>query len=90
MDRAQFEAELTRDGFEIVSREMAPRQVNPEHAHEFDARILVVAGEMTITRDGTAVTYRAGDSCAVPHGCRHAEEAGPAGVSYIAGRHMPA
>jgi quercetin dioxygenase-like cupin family protein len=89
MDRIAFAAELKREGFEIVEREMAANAVNPEHQHEFDARILILAGEMTITRDGAATTYRAGDTCAVPHGHRHAERAGPDGVSYIAGRRAP-
>jgi quercetin dioxygenase-like cupin family protein len=89
MDRATFIAELERDGYEIVERETAANHVNPEHSHDFDARVMVLAGEITITRDGTAATYRAGDSCAVPHGCRHAEQVGPAGVSYIAGRRAP-
>jgi quercetin dioxygenase-like cupin family protein len=90
MDRVTFIAELERDSYEIVEREMAPNHVNPEHAHEFDARVMVLTGEITITRDGTATTYRAGDSCAVPADCRHAEQVGPAGVSDIAGRRAPA
>jgi quercetin dioxygenase-like cupin family protein len=90
MDRAAFIAELERDGYEIVEREMAANHINPEHAHDFDARVMVLAGEITITRDGTATTYRAGDSCAMPRGCRHAEQVGREGVSYIAGRRTPA
>ncbi|MBV8121634.1 MAG: cupin domain-containing protein [Alphaproteobacteria bacterium] len=90
MDRTTFVAELKRDGFELVEREMAANHTNPEHAHDFDARVMVLKGEITITRDGVATTYRAGDSCAVPRGARHAEEVGPEGVSYIAGRRMPA
>jgi quercetin dioxygenase-like cupin family protein len=89
MDRATFIAELEREGYEIVEREMAANHVNPQHSHDFDARVMVVAGEITITRDGTPTIYRAGDSCAVPHGYPHAERAGPEGVSYIAGRRMP-
>lgn len=89
MDRATFIAELERDGYEIVEREMAANHVNPEHSHDFDARVMVVAGEITITRDGSATTYRASDSCTVPRGCRHTEKVGPAGVSYIAGRRAP-
>ena len=90
MDRATFIAELERDGYEIVEREMEANDVKSDHAHEFDARVMVLKGEITITRDGNAATYRAGDSCAMPHGCRHGERAGPEGVSYIAARRMPA
>ena len=51
MDRATFEGELSRDGFEIVSISMQPDVVNPEHVHPFDARVLVVDGAMTGDRD---------------------------------------
>jgi quercetin dioxygenase-like cupin family protein len=67
-----------------------PNHVNPDHVHEFDARVMVLTGEITITRDGMPIIYRAGDSCAVPRGHPHAERAGPEGVCYIAGRRMPA
>ena len=91
MDRATFEASLTHDGFEIVSRTMAPSAVNPEHAHEFDARLLVVDGAMTIARDGAPTrTYQVGETFEMPAGCRHSETAGAAGVTYVAGRRAPA
>ncbi|MSO99971.1 MAG: cupin domain-containing protein [Acetobacteraceae bacterium] len=86
MDRATFEAALTREGFEIVSITMKPDGVNPEHVHPFDARLLVLDGEITITRDGKAETFRPGDSCAMPANYPHAERVGPQGVAYIAGR----
>ena len=89
MDRATFESELKRDGYDIVVRDMAPDYLNPEHAHEFDARVMVVAGEMTITSLGAATVFRSGEVCVIPHGRRHAEQAGPQGATYVAGRRMP-
>jgi quercetin dioxygenase-like cupin family protein len=86
MDRETFESELRREGYEIVANGMAPNHANPEHAHDFDARVMVLAGEITITRDGEATTFRPGDSCFVPRGTPHAEQVGPHGVAYIAGR----
>jgi len=87
MDRATFEANLTRDGYEIVSISMRPDAVNAEHAHSFDARVLVVDGAMTIGREGDATrTYQAGEFFEMPSGCRHSETAGPAGAVYVAGR----
>ena len=50
MDRTVFEAELQRDGYQVVVNTMQPGAINPEHAHDFDARLMVVAGEMTIHR----------------------------------------
>jgi quercetin dioxygenase-like cupin family protein len=89
MDRTAFEAALRHDGFEVVARTMEPNTTNPEHAHEFDARVLVVAGEMTLARDGTSRAYRPGETFEITHGRRHAEIAGPEGASYIAGRRVP-
>ena len=90
MDRASFEAELQRDGYQIVVNTMQPGAINPEHAHDFDARLLVVAGEMTIAAEDTRTTYRVGDTFSMTHGCRHSEQAGAEGATYVAGRRKPA
>ena len=91
MDRATFEAALTRDGFEIVSVAMKPGAINPEHVHPFDARLLVVEGAMTIDREDSGQrTYAAGETFEMPVGTRHSETAGPAGATYVAGRRVPA
>ena len=91
MDRTTFEAELTRDGFEIVSILMKPDAVNPEHVHPFDARVLVVDGAMTVDREDTGVrTFQAGEFFELHAGCRHSETAGNAGATYVAGRRVPA
>ena len=90
MDKAAFEAGLRGEGYgEVVERDMAAGTVNPMHTHEFDARVLVLGGEITIVRDGAAHTYREGESCEVPAGALHEERVGPQGVSYIAGRRNP-
>jgi quercetin dioxygenase-like cupin family protein len=91
MDRATFEASLSRDGFEIVTNTMQPNVENPTHAHSFDARLLVVDGAMTIIRDGAATrTYQTGETFEMPSGCRHSETAGAAGAIYVAGRRAAA
>ena len=66
MNRAEFETELSTQGYgEIVDRRMEVNAVNPEHAHEFDAQLLVLEGEMTIASGGEERTYRAGDTFAM-------------------------
>jgi quercetin dioxygenase-like cupin family protein len=86
MDQAAFEADLRREGYEVFYGGLPPNQHNPEHGHGWDARVMVIGGEITITRDGKAETFRSGDSCAVPANYPHAEQVGPRGVAYIAGR----
>jgi quercetin dioxygenase-like cupin family protein len=90
MDRATFEAELTRDGYTVVSVTMQPDAVNPEHVHPFDARLLVTEGAMTIVReDAPTRTYQVGETFEMPVGTRHSETAGSAGAVYVAGRRVP-
>jgi quercetin dioxygenase-like cupin family protein len=90
MDRSAFEAELREQGYgEVVDRRMEANSVNPEHAHEFDARLLVLEGAMTITSEGNERTYRAGATFSMRAGCRHTEQCGGDGVRYLAGRRYP-
>ena len=87
MNRADFETELRAQGYrEIVDRRMDAKTTNLEHSHEFDARLLVLEGEMTVVCDGEERTYRAGDTFAMTADRRHTERCGPEGVRYLAGR----
>ena len=86
MTREAFESNLRREGFEVVHGGQKPGHAVDTHAHDFDARIMVLSGEITLTRDGKPETFRAGDHCEVPAGCMHAEKVGPEGVAYIAGK----
>lgn len=87
MNRTEFETDCRGQGYhEIVDRRMDANTTNPEHSHEFDARLLVLEGELTITREGRAQLYSAGDTFAMTAGCRHTERSGPEGARYLAGR----
>jgi quercetin dioxygenase-like cupin family protein len=86
MDRLEFEAELRRDGFSVVNASLTPNMKVDNHCHDFDARLFVLGGEITITRDNKAETFRAGQCCEVPANSMHAEHVGPEGVAYLSGR----
>jgi quercetin dioxygenase-like cupin family protein len=86
MDKAEFEAGLRSGGFRVVNSSVKPNLIAPNHCHDFDARAFVLGGEITITRDNTPVTYRAGQCFEVPTGCMHAEHVGPEGVALLSGR----
>jgi quercetin dioxygenase-like cupin family protein len=87
MDRSTFEQGLREHGYsDVVDREMEANKVNADHSHEFDARLLVLDGEMTLVRNGAPQTYRSGDTFEVPAGTIHEERFGPSGCRYIAGR----
>jgi quercetin dioxygenase-like cupin family protein len=86
MNQSEFEAELRRDGYQIVYNGFRPGEVNADHSHDWDARLLILGGEISITRGGKTETFRAAGTCSVPAGERHAEHVGRQGVTYIAGR----
>jgi quercetin dioxygenase-like cupin family protein len=87
MNQAEFEKKCASEGYaEIVDRTMEPNKFNGEHAHEFDACVMVVEGEMTIARNGKPETFHVGDVCTLAAGTLHTEQCGPAGARYLAGR----
>ena len=91
MDAKDFAAILKAEGFaEAISRSLPAGQATPVHSHEFDAKVLVTAGEFTMERDGIATTHRPGDMFNVPMGHPHAERTGPDGAEYLSGRRAPA
>jgi quercetin dioxygenase-like cupin family protein len=90
MDQRTFETELRDQGYsEVMDRRMEANSVNPEHVHDFDARLLVLEGAMMIISEGEERSYRAGDTFSMSAGCRHAEQCGSEGVRYLAGRRYP-
>jgi quercetin dioxygenase-like cupin family protein len=90
MNQRDFEADLRRQGYEVFYGGLNPGQVNPDHAHDWDARVMVIGGEITLIRGGKAEAFRVGDSCAVAAGEVHSERVGPQGVAYVAGRRTAA
>ncbi len=86
MNQSEFEADLRREGYDVYYGGLRPGHANPEHSHDWHARVMVIGGEITIGRNGKADTFRVGDSCAVAAGEMHTEQVGAQGVAYIAGR----
>ena len=84
--RAEFEAELRREGYQISEGEIKPDTHRELHAHGFDARLFVVDGRLTLDFGAERVTYGPGEACHVPAGTRHAEHTEADGVRYVSGR----
>ena len=89
MDRAEFEASLQQEGYEVRDGEIEPHRHREAHAHEFDARIFVLDGAITLVFGTERVTYRPGDSCNVPASTMHEEHTEADGARYVAGRRTP-
>ena len=87
MQTLSFEDELRQDGFaDLDTKTVAGDKRVDVHSHPFDVRAKVLDGEITLTFKGTSQTYRAGDIFTMAAGCEHAEQCGPAGVTYTVGR----
>tara|TARA_R110002096_G_scaffold258166_2_gene451768 strand:- start:1614 stop:1877 length:264 start_codon:yes stop_codon:yes gene_type:complete len=86
MNRSEFEAELKRDGYEVKESELGPMEPKPQHTHDFDARVFVLDGEITIVTGDKSTTYRKGDDYSLAAGTMHTEVVGPGSVKYVAGR----
>lgn len=91
MNTSDFEASLASEGYnEVITREMAANTLVEEHEHPFDARLLILEGEFTLTVDGNAQVYKPGETFRLTAGCRHQEATGEQGARYIVGRRYPA
>ena len=88
MDRAAFEAELKRDGYEVITSTTPGEKVNPEHSHPYDVKAMVVKGALTLTRDGKAHTYMPGETFFMPKGCLHSESYDARGAVILFGRKL--
>ncbi len=86
MHRETFERSLAEEGFPepvVVTREAGAME---EHAHPFEAKALILAGEVHIRVAGEERLYRAGDVFHLGANELHAERYGPQGVQYLVGR----
>lgn len=86
MDETSFREELARDGFDDVEIAWSAGKTNPEHAHDYDVRALVLEGGITLTVAGKADCYGAGQVFIMPRGCPHSEFIGPDGLRALVGR----
>jgi len=91
MDETTFRDQLARDGYtEVLVRDVPAHAALPEHHHAWDARLLVLAGDIRLDHRGRAVTYTAGQTFEVPRDEPHAERHGAQGARLLIGRRYPA
>jgi quercetin dioxygenase-like cupin family protein len=84
---ADYAASLQLQGYqEVIVRDWLPREVVEIHSHPFDAKALLVKGEMWLTQRGQTRRLTAGDSFELDAEEPHAERYGEAGATYWVGR----
>jgi quercetin dioxygenase-like cupin family protein len=62
-----------------------PNEFFSEHDHEFDERVFVISGSMSISMAGRDYALKAGDQLDFPAKLKHSAKIGPEGCIYIAG-----
>ena len=92
MTTEEFEDQLRRDGYlEIKHRCIERAADTPAHRHDFDTRLLVQAGELTLVCGDARRAYRAGEILEIPAGVEHCECYAPEPIRFVAGlRRRPA
>ena len=87
MDQREFEALLAAEQFEqVVTVEREPGGSMDRHSHPFEAKALVIEGELSIRTEHEERRYRAGEVFHLPADVPHSELFGPIGVKYLVGR----
>ena len=91
MEREVFMKILATEGFEeavTVTRE--PGGFLDLHAHPFEAKALILKGDLLLKVEGADQSYQAGQVFHLPAGKPHSEQYGPQGVEYLVGRRLTA
>jgi len=87
MERQAFLDTLKAEGYaEPVLVQREPNARLDDHAHPFEAKALVLRGELRLHAGGEIKIYRAGDVFHLRRDEPHREQYGPEGVDYLSGR----
>ncbi len=89
MNQSDFVQELVAQGFpKPVIVDQVPNGGIGPHRHDFEAKALILEGEITLEVDGKKTLYRPGDVFHLLLNQLHSEQYGPQGVRYLAGRKL--
>lgn len=87
MQEEQFLEALKKEGFESpVLVERQPNTALDVHAHPFEAKALILKGEISIKTSRGERIYAAGEIFHLLPNEPHSESFGPQGVRYLSGR----
>jgi len=87
MQRKVFTEALAAEGFEqVVAVTREPNGFLDTHAHPFEAKALILSGELHLRVGDAEQAYRPGQVFHLMAGESHSERYGSAGVEYVVGR----
>lgn len=83
----EFKTQLRDEGFETTTTVVRERNGSlDDHQHSFEAKALILTGEIRLRVEAEERTYRVGDVFHLRAGQVHSEFYGPDGVTYFVGR----
>lgn len=85
MDAEQFRQQLQGQGYEFVTVVRDAGELG-QHQHDFEARALILRGEITLRTASATRVYRVGEVFHLQAGEAHSESYGQDGVEYLAAR----
>ena len=87
MDLKAIEEQLRGEGYRhIYTWQDGPDVFYPDHTHAVETAHIILEGEMTLTCNGVAGTYHAGERAPdVPAAAVHSARMGPRGCRYLIG-----
>lgn len=87
MTRQEFEDTACRDGYgEPKLVHFDPSSRSEMHSHDQVSFVYVLEGEFILNTDDGAPRHGPGETCLLPKGVAHAEEAGPDGATILVAR----
>ena len=87
MNQEQFIELLKKEGFpDPVLVEKEPHGYVDQHAHTFEAKALILSGQIDIAINRVKTTYLSGDIFHLQANEVHSESYGSKGVKYLVGR----
>ena len=87
MDRELFTEKLSHEGFqEVVTVSREPNGFLATHAHPFEAKALILSGELCLVTGGAERVYQRGQVFHLLADEAHSERYGADGVEYLVGR----
>jgi len=87
MDPERFTLQLREQGFaQVTTVTREPNGFLDTHTHPFEAKALILSGEITLVCQGREQRYRPGEVFHLAMAEPHTERYGPQGVSYLVGR----
>jgi quercetin dioxygenase-like cupin family protein len=87
MEREKFTEILAMDGFEeVVTVTKEPHGFLSTHTHPFEAKALILSGELRLWVGNAEQTLRVGQVFHLLSDEPHSEQYGPEGVTYLVGR----